>query len=459
MMKKIFSALLLVLLLTVFPGTARAEDTLELNMQQRDEIVAALKNIPNMRNMLGETEEDQVVNLAKLVLGQPIQVYYYSEAGFEPLHIVYPLLYEGELKYLLSAVKRDDLAGSSDTFYNFNENRFVPQVRAAAMQNKSVALVCDCNCLYLFDGRNWQLLRESTDAHTRDLTGAVLDPTAQIDTSALRLTKICGFLELENAYLGRLPRVAPPADEDIAIYLDGERLAAEGWLHKGRVLLPLRAVCDLLDLPLEYADNTQRITLHQGRHTYSLRLNDSEVLRDGHLSPALDVPALEREGRCYLPLRFVAQLFNLDLQWDENARRVDIARPELAVGAVVRHVRMTNSGWDMRLDTPVLAQQMYDEIFAACWEEVAAPAEENLGSFPNLDNPDCYYQLTSYDFLRPDGSVYASFELYVHVPGQPVPEDYSQYLICSAGKWYLALDDLWEILEEWHNLEGWQRVE
>ena len=458
-MKKIFLALLLVLLLTVFPGTARAEDTLELNMQQRDEIVAALKNIPNMRNMLGETEEDQVVNLAKLVLGQPIQVYYYSEAGFEPLHIVYPLLYEGELKYLLSAVKRDDLAGSSDTFYNFNENRFVPQVRAAAMQNKSVALVCDCNCLYLFDGRNWQLLRESTDAHTRDLTGAVLDPTAQIDTSALQLTTICGFLELENAYLGRLPRVAPPADEDIAIYLDGEKLAAEGWLYKGRVLLPLRAVCDLLDLPLEYADNTQRITLHQGRHMYSLRLNDSEVLRDGHLSPALDVPALERGGRCYLPLRFVAQLFNLDLQWDENARRVDIARPELAVGAVVRHVRMTNSGWDMRLDTPVLAQQMYDEIFAACWEEVAAPAEENLGSFPNLDNPDCYYQLTSYDFLRPDGSVYASFELYVHVPGQPVPEDYSQYLICSAGKWYLALDDLWEILEEWHNLEGWQRVE
>lgn len=457
-MKKIFLALLLVLLLTVFPDTARAEDTLELNMQQRDEIVAALKNIPNMRNMLGETEEDQVVNLAKLVLGQPIQVYYYSEAGFEPLHIVYPLLYEGELKYLLSAVKRDDLAGSSDTFYNFNENRFVPQVRAAAMQNKSVALVCDCNCLYLFDGRNWQLLRESTDAHTRDLTGAVLDPTAQIDTSALQLTKICGFLELENAYLGRLPRVAPPADEDIAIYLDGERLAAEGWLRKGRVLLPLRAVCDLLDLPLEYADNTQRITLHQGRHTYSLRLNDSEVLRDGHLSSALDVPALEREGRCYLPLRFVAQLFDLDLQWDENSLRVDIVRPEQPVVRVVRHVRMTNETWDMQLDRPYLAQQMYAEIFAACFEEADAPAAENLGVWPNLDNPDSYYLLTEYDFLRQDGSVYASFELYLHAPGQPVPEEYTEYLICSDDKWYLTLDDLPEILKEWDNIEGWQRL-
>ena len=458
MMKKIFSVLWLAVLLGMFPGLAGATDSIDLDRQQRDKIVSALKNIPNMRGMLGESEEEQTVNLAKLVLAEPIQVYYYSEAGFEPLHLVYPLIYEGEVKYLLSAVKRDDLAGNSDTFYNFNENRFVPQVREAAWQKHSVALVYDCNCLYLFDGQNWQLLRETTDVHKRDLTGVVLDPTAKIDTSSLRLTNIQGFWLLEDAYLGRLPRVAPPADEDIAIYLDGEKLAAEGWLRKGRVLLPLRDICDLFELPLEYKDATQRITLRSGRHTYSLRLNESAVLQDGQQYCILDVPAQEREGRTYLPLRFVARLFDLDLQWDENSLRVDIARPEQSVAKVVRHVRMTNEIFSMQLDRPHLAQQMYAEIFAACFEETDAPAEENLGVFPDLDNPDCYYLLTGYDFLRQDGSVYAGFELYVHVPGQPVPEEYTEYLICSDGKWYLTLDELPEILKEWDNIEGWQRL-
>ena len=187
-------------------------------------------------------------------------------------------------------------------------------------------------------------------------------------------------------------------------------------------------------------------------------MNESEVLRDGHYNDTLDVPALEREGRCYLPLRFVAQLFDLDLQWDENSLRVDIVRPEQPVVRVVRHVRMTNETWDMQLDRPYLAQQMYAEIFAACFEEADAPAAENLGVWPNLDNPDSYYLLTEYDFLRQDGSVYASFELYLHAPGQPVPEEYTEYLICSDDKWYLTLDDLPEILKEWDNIEGWQRL-
>ena len=87
-MKKIFSVLWLAVLLGMFPGLAGATDSIDLDRQQRDKIVSALKNIPNMRGMLGESEEEQTVNLAKLVLAEPIQVYYYSEAGFEPLFIL-----------------------------------------------------------------------------------------------------------------------------------------------------------------------------------------------------------------------------------------------------------------------------------------------------------------------------------------------------------------------------------
>lgn len=445
MMKKLCLCLLLAVWLGLFPAAAWAEDISAektLNSEEQLEIGKRLSDLL--------PEGIDGYDPTKLQLSCPLPVYAYTQEGFVPVGRYLPLLFEGEPAFFITEYKNDYLVDSV-------MRRWWVQTGAAA--DKPLALVWDYDSCYYYDGADWLLLHKSIDVHYKNEDYAVLDTEQPLDMSGLTLTVLRPVQALDKAFPERLPRVAPPADENIAIYLDGEKLAAEGWLHKGRVLLPLRDICDLFDLPLDYADNTQRITLRRGRHTYSLRLNEREVLLDGRQNDTLDVPAQERDGRTYLPLRFVGRLFDLDLQWDESRRCVDIARPEQLIGGVVHHVTMTIDSWDMRLSSSILAQQMYDEIISACWDEVAAPLAENLGKYPNLDNPDFYYHMTSYDFLRPDGSVYSSFEVYVHVPGQPVPEGYTQYLIFSDEKWYITSDDLLEILEEWHNIEDWQRID
>ena len=75
-----------------------------------------------------------------------------------------------------------------------------------------MALVHDANRTYIYDGTNWQLIYEVKDVHLRDPEGPELDLTAQVDASSLQLTAFADPVSVEDAYLGRLPRVAPTAD-------------------------------------------------------------------------------------------------------------------------------------------------------------------------------------------------------------------------------------------------------
>ncbi len=386
----------------------------------------------------------------KLEVSCPLPVYAYTDTGFVQVGQYLPLLYAGEPAYFILVDKHG---------YSVNFPLQSWWVQAGAKADRPLALVVDRDSCYYFDGADWLLLHKSIDVHLQNPDYAVLDVNQPVDTATLPLTELRAMQPLDRAFPELLPRVAPPADDDIAIYVDGVRQPMNGWLRKGRTLLPLRDICDLLGVQVDYADATQRITLRRGTQVYSLRLNDNEVLLNGRHYATLDVAAQEREGKTYLPLRFTAQLFALDLVWDEQARRVDVSRPDQPVNAVIWHVRATNEKWDMRLAEPYLPQQMYDELFAAGWDEADAPSAENLSWYPNLDNPDCYYQLTDYDFLRSDGSVYANCAVYLHVPGQPLPEEYTEYLLCWADKWYLVGDDFAALLDEWQNMKGWQRLD
>lgn len=321
--------------------------------------------------------------------------------------------------------------------------------QAGAAVDKPFALVWDRNSVYFYDGESWLLL------HKLSHTGpdyAVLDTTQPVDIAALQLCELRPVQSLADAYLGHWP-----VDDEVAVYFAGEKQETQGWLTGGRTLLPLRDVCTMLAVGVDYDEATQQITLHHRQDVYTLRLNDCQASCNGRQLASMDVPPQERDGVTYLPMRYLAKLLQLDVQWDEAARRVDLQPDGQAVCRVVRHVMATMENWDKQLDSLYWAQYIYDYLHNACDEEVAPP--EHTGRWPNLDIPDFYYLLTGYDFWRADGSLAFSCEIYLHVPGQPLPDGYTEYLLHCDDKWYIMPDFSGNVLAEWDNIEGWQRVD
>ncbi len=182
-----------------------------LKVEQRDKIVECLKTIAVLPALVDE-QADTLVNPAKLQVARPIQAYYYNGADFEELYILYPLVYQGSVKYLISARQRTGSPLENDIAYSFNEKRYTPAVKQVLDAGGALALVHDANRTYIYDGTNWQLIYEVKDVHLRDPEGPELDLTAQVDASSLQLTAFADPVSVEDAYLGRLPRVAPTAD-------------------------------------------------------------------------------------------------------------------------------------------------------------------------------------------------------------------------------------------------------
>lgn len=76
-------------------GAALAAGGSWLPDKQRDGIVRVMKDIANIP---GET-----LNPAKLQVARPVRAYYYNGAGYEQDSLLYPLVYQGQVKYLDTA--------------------------------------------------------------------------------------------------------------------------------------------------------------------------------------------------------------------------------------------------------------------------------------------------------------------------------------------------------------------
>lgn len=194
----------------IYYNGERQECNAWLKDEQRDKIVECLKTAAALPEQVDE-QADTLINPAKLQVARPIQAYYYNGADFEQLYILYPLVYQGSVKYLISARQMPE-SQLDDIFYSFNEKPYTPAVKQVLDAGGALALVHDANRTYIYDGTNWQLIYEVKDVHLRDPEGPELDLTAQIDASGLQLTALADPVSVEDAYLGRLPRVAPSAD-------------------------------------------------------------------------------------------------------------------------------------------------------------------------------------------------------------------------------------------------------
>ena len=146
--------------------------------------------------------------------------------------------------------------------------------------------------------------------------------------------------------LGLIWSVAPlvSANDSVKVMLNGEHIAFDQApvVENGRVLVPIRAVCEALGADVYWRGSDQTVWIIKNELKLILKIGEKYVQRalvDSHIEffssrnkyttvIELDVASKTINGKAFLPIRAVCEELGAAVGWDESSRTVVITCPE-----------------------------------------------------------------------------------------------------------------------------------
>ena len=111
----------------------------------------------------------------------------------------------------------------------------------------------------------------------------------------------------------------------IDLVIDGEKLELDvpPQLVEQRTLVPLRAIFEKLGATVEWDQATQTATATKGTDVVQITIDSTTAYVNGQ-AQTLDVPAMAIDGRTLVPVRFVSESLQADVQWIQESQTVQI---------------------------------------------------------------------------------------------------------------------------------------
>ena len=118
-------------------------------------------------------------------------------------------------------------------------------------------------------------------------------------------------------------------DEPINIFINKGIIPSDQppIIKNSRVLVPLRVVAEQLGSWVSYDSAERRVIITKDDISITLVIGESEIWysdKEKSGPVPIDVPAEIKNGRTMVPLRAVAELFDLEVNWDGKKRAVYI---------------------------------------------------------------------------------------------------------------------------------------
>ncbi len=116
-------------------------------------------------------------------------------------------------------------------------------------------------------------------------------------------------------------------DDSVDTFIDGEAVDFEKYdnikpiIHKGSALVPVRAVTEAYGATVEWDDETQTITITKDETVIVLQIGSLTATVNGEEKELTVAPEIYK-GRTLVPIRFVAEAFGLDVDWDNDSRTI-----------------------------------------------------------------------------------------------------------------------------------------
>ena len=116
---------------------------------------------------------------------------------------------------------------------------------------------------------------------------------------------------------------------DITVTLDGEVIDfpdAKPYIWKDRTLVPIRFVSEAMGADVSWNEADKEVTIVKGRDTIVTHILSSKATLNGVVY-TFDVSTIIKDDRTVVPLRFIAEMLNCDVKWDEDTCTVTITSP------------------------------------------------------------------------------------------------------------------------------------
>lgn len=94
-------------------------------------------------------------------------------------------------------------------------------------------------------------------------------------------------------------------------------------LPPGRTMVPIRFISEAFGAKVEWIAATRTVKITWGAKTIELTVGVYTAKVDGK-DVKLDAPPLIKEGRTFVPIRFISEAFNADVKWDSKEQKVTI---------------------------------------------------------------------------------------------------------------------------------------
>lgn len=92
-------------------------------------------------------------------------------------------------------------------------------------------------------------------------------------------------------------------------------------------MVPIRKILEFIDADFEWIPDKKMVKITKDNNSIDLRINTPFCSVNGK-SLNMDVPALIRQDRTYVPVRFLAESLEMDVHWEESANAVMISTKE-----------------------------------------------------------------------------------------------------------------------------------
>lgn len=148
------------------------------------------------------------------------------------------------------------------------------------------------------------------------------------------------------------------ADGGISVTLNGEALTfdVQPQLIDNRTMVPLRKIFEAMGAVVDWNNDTQTVTATKGDERVIATINSKNVYINGE-TKTLDVPPMVIDDRTLVPVRFVAEAFGANVDWNEVAQTVIIgtkqSRPEISLTTDVLTTYKEYSHFGIKYKVPI----------------------------------------------------------------------------------------------------------
>lgn len=137
------------------------------------------------------------------------------------------------------------------------------------------------------------------------------------------------------------------AKGEIKIYLNDQIIKTDQSpvVIKQRVMVPIRVIAENMGASVDYDSKDKLVIIEKDAIHIALTIGESSIWYSDHVKSGpiqIDVPATARNGRTLVPLRAIAEVFDMDVKWDGKKKAVYIN--DKAISYLPDVINMDNAG-------------------------------------------------------------------------------------------------------------------